>query len=92
MRLLRAHDQQGRLAAVNAWQSSRLTIACTWRLSMLLGCGQCQEWRAFARIDCTPATCFGNLKRACWSWWAASEAKTVRQAATQICDISEMSE
>ena len=53
------------------------TLACTCRLSLLKTRGQWQEWRAFARIDYTPATCSGNLKRACKSVWAASEAKAV---------------
>jgi hypothetical protein len=58
----------------------RPTLACTSRRpSLLQSRGQWQEWRAFARINFTPATCSGNLKRACWSVWAASEATAVGQ-------------
>jgi len=52
---------------------------------LLKGCGQWQELLAIARINCIPATCSGNLKRACGSGWAANEAKAVIQTAALQC-------
>jgi hypothetical protein len=67
------------IGAIQPHEQCRPTLACTWRLSLLEGRGQWQEWRAFARFNYTPATCSGNLNRAAGSSWAASEAKLVRQ-------------
>ena len=61
----------------NAFSANTMTWSDrTWNPSCF-GCSGPREWRAFARLDYIPATCSGNLKRACESVWAASEAKAV---------------
>jgi hypothetical protein len=80
-----SRDRSVELRTVFRCRTLRPTIACTCRLSLLKGCGQWQELLAIARINCIPATCSGNLKRACGSGWAANEAKAVIQTAALQC-------
>lgn len=66
----------GRTAALSPSARCCPTRVCTTRRCLCSACGQRQEW---LRDNIAPTACFGNLKRAGETVWAAGEAPAVSQ-------------